>query len=426
MKTVRILLLSVLMLAAITVAVLLLLLRPARTSPSEPTAATLPVPTQQAWTDPVQTQTPTELTTQATETEPADPDAAQAVQLLEGMSLYEKLCQLMIVSPDTLTGISPTREAGEGARAALEKYPVCGFSFSQQNLKDREQTVQMLSGFQEMSKLPPFFALDEEGGTVWRVMGNSAMGTTRLDSMYSYKDLGTETAFDNAKTIAKDIAALGFNLDFAPVADVWSNPENTVIGTRAYSDDFSQAALLVNAAVAGFRDGGVACTVKHFPGHGCTLQDSHKKLAVVDRTAQQLREAELLPFRAGIEAGADLVMVGHLLVKDLDPEVPATFSHAIVTGLLREELGFDGVVITDSLGMGALSDYSEADRCRRALEAGCDILLGITEPEKTLNALMQDIEDGTLTEARINESVLRILRLKIERGLIPAQAEAGR
>lgn len=426
MKTVRILLLSVLMLAAITVAVLLLLLRPARSSPSEPTAATLPAPTQQAWTEPVQTQAPTELTTQAPETEPADPAAAQAEQLLEGMSLYDKLCQLMIVSPDTLTGISPTREADEGARAALEKYPVCGFSFSQGNLRNREQTVQMLSGFQEMSKLPLFFALDEEGGTVWRVMGNEAMGTTRLDSMYSYKDLGTETAFDNAKTIAKDIAALGFNLDFAPVADVWSNPENTVIGTRAYSDDFSQAALLVNAAVAGFRDGGVACTVKHFPGHGCTLQDSHKKLAVVDRTAQQLREAELLPFRAGIEAGADLVMVGHLLVKDLDPEVPATFSHAIVTGLLREELGFDGVVITDSLGMGALSDYPEAERCRRALDAGCDILLGITEPEKTLNALMQDIEDGTLTEARINESVLRILRLKVERGLIPAQADAGR
>lgn len=420
MKTGKLILLVLLMLAAVTVAILLLLLPSPDTEPPAETASSLPVPTQPeaTVTAPTQTEAPT---TQApeTETEPVDPALSRAEDILKDMSLYEKLCQLLILSPDTITGISPTREADSISRAALEKFPVCGFSFSQENLKDREQTIHMLSGFQEMSKLPLFFALDEEGGTVWRVMGNSAMGTTRLDSMYSYKDLGTETAFDNAKTIAKDLTALGFNLDFAPVADVWSNPSNTIIGKRAYSDDFSQAALLVNAAAAGFRDGGIACTLKHFPGHGSTVQDSHKNLAVVERTAEELREAELLPFRAGIEAGADMIMVGHLLVEDLDPENPATLSYAIVTELLRGELGYNGVVITDSLGMGALSQYGEATRCRKAIEAGCDILLGITEPEDTLNALLQDVENGTLTEARIDESVLRILLLKIDRRLIP-------
>lgn len=375
--------------------------------PSPETDTTLPAPTQ------------TEADPEPTApTEPDSPELARARELLSDMTLYEKLCQLLVVTPDVITGVSPTQAADDTARAALEQYPVGGFMFSQENIADRRQTIDMLAGFQEMSKIPMLLCIDEEGGTVWRVMGNSKMGTSRIGSMYDYRDKGGQTAYRNAEIIAQEIAALGFNVDFAPVADVWSNPDNEVIGSRAYSDDFTQAAELVPQAVRGFHAGGVACTLKHFPGHGCTVEDSHKGLAVVKASEQELREGELLPFIAGIDAGADMVMIGHLQVDALDPDNPATFSYKIVTELLREELGFQGVVITDSLGMGAISQYSEAERCEKALLAGCDILLGVREPEQTLHALMQAVEQGEITQERIDESVLRVLYLKFSMGLI--------
>ncbi len=412
MKKGVIILFVVLMVFAVLLALLLFLQPLLHREPSAPeTEATLPAPTQTEATVP---------STEETEapTEPDSPELARAKEILSGMTLYEKLCQLFIVNPDTITGVSPTQVAGDTSRAALERYPVGGFSFSQENIVSREQTINMLSGFQEMSKIPMFFCLDEEGGTVWRVMGNPKMGTTRIGNMYDYRTEGGQTAYRNAEIIAGEVSALGFNVDFAPVADVWSNPENTVIGRRAYSDSFTQAAELVPQAVRGFHAGGVACTLKHFPGHGCTVQDSHKGLAIVERTEQELWEGELLPFIAGIDAGADMVMIGHLQVNALDPDNPATFSYAIVTGLLRNELGFDGVVITDALGMGALGNYGEGERCKRALLAGCDLLLGVTEPEQTINVLMQAVDSGELTVERIDESVLRILVLKISRGII--------
>ena len=413
MRKSQIAVLCVLMAAALLLAVALFILPGELGSAKETTQTEVP-------TLPTQTVETTEETQPET-TEAPDPYLARAEEIMDGMTDYEKVCQLIILLPDTITGVSPTTQAGDLSRQALETYPVCGFSFGQNNLRNREQVTQMLEGFQSYSKLGMMFCLDEEGGIVWRVMGNNALGTTRLESMYNYKDQGTQTAYDNAKTIAQDISALGFNVDFAPVADVWSNPDNTVIGKRAYSDDFAQAAELIPEAVKGFHDGGVACTLKHFPGHGCTVQDSHQGLAIVDRTEEELWEEELVPFKAGIDAGADLVMVGHLKVDALDPEYPATLSYDIVTGLLREKLGFEGVVITDSLGMGALNDYTETEKAVLAINAGCDILLGVRNPSTTIPGLQKSIEDGTLTMERVEESVLRILMFKLRRGIIPME-----
>lgn len=415
MKKGSLFVLLLLMLAGLALAVWLLLLPKGQPAPTA-AAVTVPTLTEQ------ETAAVTELVTEPVTTVPEtteDPMQRTAESLLDGMTEWEKLCQLMILSPDTLAGVSPVTKAGDTMKNALAQYPVGGFSFGQNNIRNREQITELLNGLQACSDIDLFFCLDEEGGTVWRVMGNDNMDTTRVDSMYAYKDEGGEVAYENAKTIAQDISALGFSVDFAPVSDVWSNPDNTVIGKRAYSDSFTQAAELVSQAVKGFHDGGVACTVKHFPGHGCTVQDSHKGLAIVDRTEEELRENELLPFKAGIEAGADLVMVGHLQVDAFDTEYPATLSYKIVTQLLREELGFDGVVITDSLGMGALDNYTETEKCVLALNAGCDILLGVRSPKSTLAGLQSALADGTLTMERVNESVLRILTLKISRGLIP-------
>lgn len=344
-----------------------------------------------------------------------DPVKVRAEELLSGMTLREKLCQLMIVRPEVLTGESPVTAAGETTRLALETYPVGGLIYSVDNLVTQEQTREMITNTQSYSKLPLFISADEEGGNVGRLMYK--LGTTWVNSMYSYKDEGADTAYANAKTIGTDMVSCLFNTDFAPVADVWTNPENTVIGDRAYSDDFEQAAELVASAVRGFTDAGVICCLKHFPGHGDTSTDTHEGAAVVSKSLDELRAGEFLPFVSGIEAGADMVMMGHITVTLVDPE-PATISKAIITDVLRGELGWDGVVISDSLDMGALAGYDNGEVCVKFLEAGGDILLGIPDIETALTALEAAVTDGRLTESRIDESVQRVLELKISHGII--------
>jgi beta-N-acetylhexosaminidase len=346
----------------------------------------------------------------------ADPITARAQEILSDMSVWEKVCQMFVVSPETLAASGTVTQAGDQTRTALQDYPVGGVIYFAKNLVSSDQVKTMIANTQSYSKLGLLIAVDEEGGVVNRLM--STLGTTHFDSMYNYRNDGTETAHDNAQTIGSDIATYGFNTDFAPVADVWSNPSNTVIGYRAYSDDYEQAAELVAAAVSGFHDAGVACTLKHFPGHGDTAEDSHYSSAYVSKTKEELEAEEWLPFQAGIDAGADLVMIGHLSVPALD-SVPATISHTIVTDILRGELGFDGVVITDSLEMSSVSNlYSSDELAVLAIEAGVDLLLEPSSFRTAVNGVIAALDSGRLTEERINESVLRILTLKLKYGII--------
>lgn len=383
---------------------LLLALSACGTAPEEPA---LPSPDAEGVATPAPTPTPEPTPT-------PDPVLTRAEELLAGMSLREKLCQLMIVRPEVLTGESPVTAAGETTRLALEQYPVGGLIYSVDNLVTQEQTREMIENTQSYSKIPLIISADEEGGNVGRLMYK--LGTTFIHSMYSYKDMGEDTAYQNALTIGTDMVSCLFNTDFAPVADVWTNPANTVIGDRAYSDEFGQASELVAAAVRGFTESGVICCVKHFPGHGDTSTDTHEGAAVVDKSLEELRGGEFLPFEAGIEAGVDMVMVGHITVTAVDDE-PATISHEVITGLLREELGWDGVVVTDSLDMGALAGYEIGEVCVKYLEAGGDIMLGIPDLAAALSALETAVTEGRLTEQRIDESALRVLMLKLSHGV---------
>lgn len=383
---------------------LLLALSACGTAPEEPA---LPSPDAEGVATPAPTPTPEPTPT-------PDPVLTRAEELLAGMSLREKLCQLMIVRPEVLTGESPVTAAGETTRLALEQYPVGGLIYSVDNLVTQEQTREMIENTQSYSKIPLIISADEEGGNVGRLMYK--LGTTFIRSMYSYKDMGEDTAYQNALTIGTDMVSCLFNTDFAPVADVWTNPANTVIGDRAYSDEFGQASELVAAAVRGFTESGVICCVKHFPGHGDTSTDTHEGAAVVDKSLEELRAGEFLPFEAGIEAGVDMVMVGHITVTAVDDE-PATISHEVITGLLREELGWDGVVVTDSLDMGALAGYEIGEVCVKYLEAGGDIMLGIPDLAAALTALETAVTEGRLTEQRIDESALRVLMLKLSHGI---------
>lgn len=335
-------------------------------------------------------------------------------RIISQMSLHEKICQMFIVTPESLTGFDVVTASGDATRSSLEQYPVGGLIYFSANLESMDQAKEMLSGAKGIQKdldlIPLFYAIDEEGGDVARCA--DALGTTSFDPMYLYKEKGTDTAYSNAKTIAGDISSIGFNLDFAPVADTWSNPANTVIGQRAYSDDFAETAELVAAAVKGFSDGGVYCSVKHFPGHGDTAEDSHYGTAVSAKTLEELEQNEYLAFKKGIEAGADMVMMGHITMTSVD-QLPASVSKTMITDELRGKLGYDGVVITDSLAMGAVTEmYESGELAVKIVDAGADMLLMPQDMKAAVDALEKAVEDGTITEERINESIRRILILK--------------
>ncbi len=335
---------------------------------------------------------------------------------MDNMTLYEKIAQMLIVSPESITGSSKVIQIDESFRESIEELPVGGIIFFDGNIISREQIKEMLLTFNTMSKTPLFLAVDQEGGAVTRL--DSDQGFTEFEDMYFYKKEGNDTAYNNAKLIAEELKEIGFNLDFAPVADVWSNSENTVIGTRAYSDDYNEAASLVSSAVNGFHDGGIICTLKHFPGHGNTFEDSHSELAYIDKTKEDLDNGEILPFKAGIKADADMVMIGHLFVTSMDEDNPATFSKTIVTDYLRKELGFDGVIITDSMLMGAVTDnFSSGEASVKSIKAGVDIILLPADVSETISYIENAVESGEISEERINESVERILNLKERYGL---------
>ncbi|MBR6922887.1 MAG: glycoside hydrolase family 3 protein, partial [Clostridia bacterium] len=288
------------------------------------------------------------------------------------MTLEDKVYQLFIVMPYALAGTSPGSNyytVESGLKNNIKKYPVGGIILNDKNVQSESQLIKLNQDLQAASKLPLIITCDEEGGTVSRLKPILDASDV-LDSMYTYKDRGTDVAKANAKKIADYMTKYGFNADFAPVADVWSNPDNKVIGKRAYSDDFEEAASLVGAAVTGFNEGKIACTLKHFPGHGDTTADSHAGVVYVTKTVEQIRAQEFLPFKAGIDAGAEMVMIGHLNVNAIDANTPALFSSTIVTGWLRGELGFKGVVVTDALEMGALDGYTDSEVAINAIAAG--------------------------------------------------------
>ena len=355
-----------------------------------------------------------------TEAEPIDEAKTYADEMIAKMSLHEKVCQMFIVTPEAATGYSMVTEAGETSKQALMEYPVCGYIYFSQNLESAEQTKNMLANVKqygmESNGIPFFTSVDEEGGAVARCADK--LGTTTFLPMYNYREEGEKTAYDNAYTIASDISEIGFNLDFAPVADTWSNSANTVIGTRAYSTDYEEAAKLVASATRGFNDGGVVSCLKHFPGHGDTSEDSHRSAAYIHKPLAELMNEDYLPFIAGIDADAGMVMVGHLYLSDEDilseaDEYPASLNYKVITEELRERLGYDGVVITDALNMGAISYYySSGEAVKLSVMAGADIMLMPADFKSAVSALEEAVESGEISEERIDESVRRILILK--------------
>ncbi|WP_283696266.1 glycoside hydrolase family 3 protein [Clostridium perfringens] len=377
----------------------------------------------------------------------ATDSASKAKEIVSNMTLEEKLGQMIMPDfrmwqeegtkePSDLTEINS--EVAE----IIDKYDLGGVILFAENVKEISQTTTLIYDLQEVAindkdgNLPLLITLDQEGGIVTRLgegtnlPGNMALGATRSE----------KSSYDAGYLIGRELNALGVNVDFAPVLDTNNNPENPVIGVRSISSNPELVGKLGKNIAKGIQDQGVAATAKHFPGHGDTSTDSHYGLPMVNKSIEELRETELKPFKIAIENGIDMIMTAHIQFPQIEKDtfiskkddsqivIPATLSDDIITGILREEMGYDGVVITDAMNMKAISDhFGELESTKMAINAGIDIILmptilrnndDVKKLDYIVNGILDYIKSGEIKEEEITDSVERIVKLKIDRGII--------
>ena len=333
-------------------------------------------------------------------------------EIVEQMPIEDRVAGLFFVTPESITGVGTAVKAGDGTKEALSKYAVGGFIYFEKNIKDAEQFTEMVSNTKLYSKYPLFIGLDEEGGDVSRLTEAGLMEKQAGAGAIAQSG-DTNAAYNAGVTIGSTMASYGANVDFAPVADI-ANVENSVIAGRTYDNEASIAIPYVLEMMRGLEEQGVSSCLKHFPGIGATTEDTHKGLATVNRTAEEFRANEFTVFKAGIDAGADFVMVGHVDAPLLTGDnTPASMSKVIVTDILRNELGYDGVIITDAMNMKAISEYYDSGEAAvQALKAGCDMILMPEDFEDAYVGVLQALADGVIAEERINDSIKRIYRVK--------------
>lgn len=346
---------------------------------------------------------------------------AWVTETLAEMTLEEKVCQMFMVTPECITGYTTVIAAGSVTQEALAEYPVGGMIYFASNLQDTAQTREMLGNTAEYARanhdIPIFLSVDEEGGRVARVAGNGAFGIENIGPMRTIGDSGDLTkAYDAGDTLGSYLSELGFNLDYAPDADVITNPANTVIGDRSFGTDPQCVSDMMLQVADGLWAHQVVPCVKHFPGHGSTEGDTHEGLAYTNKTLEELKESELVPFQTAVDHDLPMIMVSHISVPNiLGDNTPSSLSYEMVTGLLREQMGYDGIIITDGMGMGAIADhYESGEAAVLAVQAGCDMLLLTNDFEVAYQAVLSEVENGTISEQQINDSVERILRVKYD------------
>ncbi len=338
--------------------------------------------------------------------------------ILSSMTLREKVWQMMITEPEGIIDIGTATVAGEKTKMAIEQYPVGGFVFFSKNIETRGQITDMIAGMQSYSKIPLFIAVDEEGGRVSR-LGKADIGVMEFPPMAQIGASGDASkAAEVGDTFGRELSELGFNVDFAPVADIITVGDNEDIGDRSFGTDPYLTARMVSEEVRAMQQYNVCAVLKHFPGGGSTSADTHSTLGITERTLDELRSAEFIPFKAGIDAGADMVMAAHIAAADIDGETPASMSGKILD-ILRGELGFEGVIVTDALNMGAITErYTSGEAAVASVKAGADILLMPTDANEAAEAMIEAVQNDEISEERIDESVVRILKLKLKRGII--------
>ena len=355
---------------------------------------------------------------------------------LQKMTLREKVGQLFYVRPECLDTTIHFNQPGDvdassdditaiklqavnaTMKGVNEKYPVGGVILYAHNIEDEAQLSAFIAQIRALNGAP-LLCIDEEGGRVARIANNANFNVEKFESMEAIGATGdAQNAYHCANVIGTYLHRYGFDIDFAPVADVNTNPENIRIGNRAFSDDPQVAAPMVVNYLQGLKDAGITGCIKHFPGHGDTKADTHYGYAQSLKTWDEMLNCELITFKAGIQWGTQLIMTAHIAAPNVTgTDIPATMSPLILQDKLRGELGYQNLIITDAMEMGAITlQYTNAEAAVGTLQAGADIVLGPQNFVEAFDAVVKAVEDGVLTEQRIDQSVRRILRLKRQMG----------
>ena len=348
---------------------------------------------------------------------------------LSGLTLGQKVGQMFFLCFRKDAAGGDIQTCTDEVKKELRAIRPGGVVLFGENIRDTEQVRKLIRDVKAECATPPFLGVDQEGGTVQRIKKTDLIPATTIPPMRSVAKKGDAgLARSVGRVIGSELTVFGFNLDFAPDCDVLTDPKNTAIGSRSFSGDAETAAKFSAAVAQGIRGEGIIPVCKHFPGQGGASADTHTGYAAVGQTLAALRKTELVPFRAQITAGAEAVMVGHIsLPKIAGNDVPASLSPEIIQTLLRGELSFRGVVITDALNMGAVADhYSSGRAAVLAVKAGDDMLLMPADPQAAYDAVLAAVKSGEIPEARIDASVARILALKQKYGLFtPKELGSG-
>ena len=343
-------------------------------------------------------------------------------KIVNNMTLEEKVGQIFMVAPEAVDKDGgSTTVFTENIEKEIEKYNLGGYILFASNIENPTQTQELINGLKKSSKIQPFVGVDEEGGRVARIGKNSAMGVEKIEPMAQVgKSQNYERANEIGTTIGKYIKNLGFNLDFAPDTDVLTDSNNTEIGDRSFGNDPEVVGKMATEVVKGLQSENISTVLKHFPGHGGSIGNSHQGFSLSNRTEEELKKCEIVPFKTAIENGADCVMVAHMSLPNVTGDnIPSTLSKKVVTDMLKTELNFKGVVFSDSMSMGAITEnYGTGDACVKAVEAGIDMVLMPENLDEAYNAVLEAVKNGKISQERLDDAVSRIIKAKIQRGII--------
>ncbi len=362
-------------------------------------------------------------------TKPSMTDEQKVEQALSQMSLREKVGQMFWIRPEYLLQdvcdgtLMPTSSEWPSFQvtslttemAKLDSlYPAGGVILFAHNCIDPQQLKAFVPQLKAL-KNAPLLAIDEEGGRVARLANTPAFGLNKYQSMtWLCQNGGAPTVYNAAHYIGSYLKEYGFDVDFAPVSDVNSNPNNPIIGTRAFSSDPDSVATMVCSYLDGLNANGITGCIKHFPGHGDTQTDTHLGYAETQKTWDEMLACEMIPFKAGINHGVEIIMTAHITAPKVDTtNVPSTLSSVVLQDKLRKELGYQNLIVTDALEMNAISkQYTPEEAAVKSIQAGVDVLLCVPKYGKAFDAVVNAVKNGILSESRINESVRRILLIK--------------
>lgn len=350
----------------------------------------------------------------------------ESTDQIKNMSLREKVGQLFVIRPESIdTTISLEELHSQYGRGITElspeiieyykDYPAGGFAIFGRNITNPEQIKNLNNQLHNLNKTKPLIFIDEEGGICSRIAENKAFNVPKYKNMAEIgSTLNPQKAYDVGNVIGNYLKEYGFDVNFAPIADVNTNPKNPIIGTRAFSNSPEIAAKMDIAFLEGLHKNEIYGCLKHFPGHGDTKTDTHNGYAETLKDWDQLKKCEMITFQAGIDSGVQLIMTAHIAAPNVTGNSePATLSSIMLTEKLRKEMGFNGIIITDALEMGAIrKQYSSSEAAIKALEAGADILLMPYDYKAAFEGVIKAVESGRISEERINESVRRVLKLK--------------